>query len=725
MQHIDFTGLAQQLLDRARELLPSWLHDGRFRGQEFICGNLAGEKGESLSINLKSGKWADFATGEKGGDLISLYAAIHHISQADAAKALGAVPTTTTSRTPAAAPTEEQRPIGLPPADTPPPNFKTKYGEATGVWTYRTLAGTVIGYISRYDPKGARKQIMPWSWDIATSQWRNWAFTAPRPLYGLEMLGARDGAPVMFVEGEKAADAARVLAGKTYVVMAWPGGVQAISRTDFSPVAGRRVLLWPDADEPGREGMRSLASRLAPMCPEIKILDVADRPEGWDAADALAEGWDYKQLLEWAKPRAQLYQPAEVVDLAAKRKERDVAAGTDKPARTPPKSQYGIWEELSLELNSQGAPIANLSNVLRVFEGHPELKDVIYFDEFYQQYFHKDGREWTEIDELNIAAWIQRAVRFRSASSLLVHQAAVIVANRAVKNAPRNWMDTLKWDGIERIEHFFVDCFGAADNEYTRAAAKNFWISLAARVYSPGCKVDNMVVLEGGQGIFKSSALNAIGRQWFSEATESVQNKDFYLALQGKILVEIAELDAFSRAEVSKIKQVTSCRTDRFRAPYARAAQDYPRRCIFVGTTNEDTYLRDPTGGRRFWPVRCSEIRLDVINANHDQLYAEAIARFQRGETWWKMPLDATKREQEQRRQVDEWENIVEDWLIGKTEVQLRDVIYDALKIDIAKQDYNVQRRVGAVMKLLGWERVIAWNGAKSVRVWKRKGALL
>ncbi len=743
MQKIDFDGLALRLLDRARELLPVWLPGGKFRGHEFVCGDLAGEPGESLSVNVQSGKWADFATGEKGGDLISLYAAIHRLSQGDAAKALGAdaslVPPTPARR--AAPKRDEARSIGLPPADAPVPSFKSvKYGLPTAVWEYRTATGELIGYIARHDPKDSRKQILPYSWDSDGKRWRNWAFPTPRPLYGLHLLAQRPEAPVLIVEGEKAADAARELA-KAYVVMTWPGGVESLDRADFSPLAGRQLLLWPDADnshkypqghprhneirdywdQPGPAAMRKLAGRLSGHCPNIKIIDVADVPtDGWDAADAVAEGWDSGRFVNWAKPRAKAYQPAEVVDLDAKRRE----AKGEKPAKSLPASQYGVWEQLGLELSHHGSPVSNLSNVLRVFEGHPELEGIVYFDEFHQRYFHRDGREWTDVDELNLAAWIQRTVRFRSASSVLVHQAAMIYANRKVRNEPRDWMETLTWDGIERLAHFLPDAVGAADNDYTRAASRNFWVGMVARVYAPGCKVDTMLVLEGGQGIYKSSALKAIGGKWFAEAHESVNNSDFYLTLQGKLLIEIGELDAFNRADVNTIKKVVSCQTDRFRAPYARAAQDYPRRCVFVGTVNEDAYLRDATGGRRFWPIKCGEVRLDLIEDQREQLFAEAVAAFKAGESWWHMPGEATRREQELRRQPDEWEDIVHEWLKGKTEVRMKDVLKDALDIEVSRQDRNVQRRAAAVMKVLGWRREIVWEG-QSVRVWRRIDALL
>ncbi len=390
-------------------------------------------------------------------------------------------------------------------------------------------------------------------------------------------------------------------------------------------------------------------------------------------------------------------------------------------------SQYGVWEELGLECTERG-PVANLSNVLRVFENHPELvtpTPIIRFDEFHGRYFHRDGHEWRDVDELVLATWMQRACRFRAASSVLVHQAAIVAAHRHVTNEPRDWMESLAWDGTPRIAHFFHEVLGAKDSEYIRAASRNFWLGMVKRVYEPGCRLRNVVVLEGSQDKGKSFALAKIGGPWYAEASDSVMSKDFYLAMQGKFLIEIAELDAFSRADVRRIKQIISSPIDRYRAPYARAAQDYPRRCVFTGTTNEDAYLGDVTGGTRFWPVPTGELRLDLIDDNREQLFAEAVAAIKAGEAHWHMPAEATRRAQESRRQADEWEEVVSDWLrdrgmLAGAEITMIEVAREALEIKVDKLDRLTQRRIAEVLRALGFKRDVAFHG-KTRRVWKRE----
>lgn len=332
---------------------------------------------------------------------------------------------------------------------------------------------------------------------------------------------------------------------------------------------------------------------------------------------------------------------------------------------------------------ANGVPIANLSNAFHIISQHPELSGKIWYDEFYQKIFtlwNSDvSREWTDTDDLKLTNMLQRTMSLFRISPETVSQAVRLYANENTRNEPREWMNGLVWDGTDRIAKFFEDYFGAAANAYTDSASHNFWVSMAARIYQPGCQMDNMVVLEGAQGIGKSNALRAIAGRWYAEASESVQSKDFFMILPGKMLIEIAELDSFSRAEVTSIKQVISCPVDRYRAPYARATKDYPRMSVFVGSTNEKEYLKDNTGARRFWPVECFEVKYQSIAPVRDQLFAEAVVRFKEGAKWWEMPKEITEEVQESRRQEDSWEEKIAEYLIGKYEVSMLTLGIDCL----------------------------------------------
>ena len=313
---IDFDGLAASLLANARAHLESWLPAGKWHGHEYRVGDISGAPGGSLSINSQTGVWKDFAGGPAGADLVSLYAAIHGIGQAEAARQLGGNGDATVSRRgnggngrnpsaqnhPETPSTSTELRLTAPPAGTQPPDF----GDAVATWPYLDAVGAVVWYLSRHNMASGKKRFVPYSWADGYG-WVNKHQPAPRGLFGLDLLAARPDAPVMVVEGEGKCLAARQITGKVYVVVAWPGGAQSHGKADFSPLAGRAVLLWPDADTPGVEAMAAIGQRLLAMgCPTVKLLDVSGQPDGWDAADAFSEGWNWAQFKVWATPRLSL-----------------------------------------------------------------------------------------------------------------------------------------------------------------------------------------------------------------------------------------------------------------------------------------------------------------------------------------------------------------------------------------------------------------------------------
>ena len=298
---LDFRGLADRLLADAETHVTRWLPEGKRRGNEYKIGSLAGEPGESMSINLRTGRWADFASGERGGDLIDLYAAIHHIELAEAYRELDGDRSVAVS-----APPRREAPKRL--VITPVPAesadcdcIHPDYGPPVRTWCYQDGNGDVLGYVARYEPKGARKQIVPWT--FTADGWGRGSWPAPRPLYRLHDLEARPDDPVLIVEGEKAADAAAAWADP-YSVVSWPGGSQALHLADWRPVFGRQILLWPDADDAGRIAMLRLAEILRPHCNVIKIINPTGQPDGWDAADADFRTWT--EARAWLLPRVSL-----------------------------------------------------------------------------------------------------------------------------------------------------------------------------------------------------------------------------------------------------------------------------------------------------------------------------------------------------------------------------------------------------------------------------------
>jgi putative DNA primase/helicase len=298
--------------DNARACLESlvreWLPQGHKEGNEYKVGSLAGEPGRSLSINLRTGVWTDFASGDVGSDPVSLLAAIRGAGQAEAARELAERLGTGIASAGVSAPAKDKPaewvPIVPVPENAPEPTFQHyKFGAPTARWAYRTAEGGLIGYIVRFELADGGKDVVPRSYcqgPDGKREWRWLSFAKPRPLYGLDLLAQNPDAGVMIVEGEKAANAARqIVAG---VVVTWPGGGKAVKVADWTPLTGRKVLIWPDRDEPGRSAAQAIHKALDGIAAKARILTPPEGPDdGWDAADALAEGWTSARVIQWVR----------------------------------------------------------------------------------------------------------------------------------------------------------------------------------------------------------------------------------------------------------------------------------------------------------------------------------------------------------------------------------------------------------------------------------------
>jgi len=330
MTPADIQAIAAHALAHIETVCSRWLPDGKKAGHEWEIGDRHGTPGKSLKVHLsgaKAGMWADFSTGDKGGDLVSLVAYIDGVSQGDAARRLAeflALPVDTQATRPApkakpAAP--EWRPILPVPADAPPPPaVNRKHGKPDRVYHYRNADGQTLGLVARFEANATRPK-KEFTWLVYAEadgrrEWRWQGFPVPRPLYGLDALADRPAAPVVLAEGEKAAEACWDL-WPDAVGMTWPGGSKAADKADFSPLAGRDLILWADADEPGRDAMKT-AAKLARQAgaASVRWLNLpalaaargkGELPKGYDAADLLAEGWDAARLAEFmARPDALL-----------------------------------------------------------------------------------------------------------------------------------------------------------------------------------------------------------------------------------------------------------------------------------------------------------------------------------------------------------------------------------------------------------------------------------
>ena len=708
MRKRDFSGLSASLLARAEEYLFQWFPGGQVSRGEFKIGDISGSPGKSLSVNLRTGKWSDFANPDaaSGGDLVSLYAAREGISQVDAYDRLSGEPKSVIQ--PARRLEPEPR-LELPPENAGMPAWG-RAGQPSATYCY-TTGGRVAFWVARHEIAG-RKTFLPWSWD--GSRWVSKAWPSARPLYRLAELEQKPNAPVLVVEGEKCADALAALGGP-YVVTTWAGGAQATQKTDWTPLQGRRVLLWPDADEPGIRAMSRIAERLADRCSEVKTIDVSGQPEGWDAADAIQAGAQtWAAIAGWAKPRIKIYgsdgEEEEQQQEAADCKIRDRA---------------NLWEDLGLVLGSSLQPITNLDNVCKILERWSVVAGQFFKDGFSRKILTTwagPRREWTDEDDRNLTRLIQSRLEIPKTSIEVVHDAVQLVSSQNVCNPLEDFLSACrkKWDGRYRLETWLSVVFGCEQSDYHASVGRCWLVSMVARALSPGCKVDTMPILEGGQGVGKSTALQILGGDWFSECHESITSKDFFGVLNGKWLLEISEMHSFSRGEKERIKGIISCQTDRYRVPYARNTADFPRSCVFAGTTNRGDWNNDETGARRFWPISCGAVNLTWLRETREQLFGEAVARYEAGESWWDVDRTLQDAECERRLVQDTWQEALMRELEQHRSYTVRQILTDIIQLELSKQDRRTELRVSECLKRLGWvSSVTKTPNRQSIRVWK------
>ncbi len=416
-----------------------------------------------------------------------------------------------------------------------------------------------------------------------------------------------------------------------------------------------------------------------------------------------------------------------------------------------------------LRLDLAGTPERNEANVITALGSDEAFAGALVFDEFRQEILigrplpwdeHTSPgnirvpRPWSDADDVRCAEWLQR--REINVAPAVVSRGVGAVARDIRIHPVRDYLQGLVWDGTPRLETWTLAYLGAEDTPLNRAFGSLWMISGIARIMRPGAKVDHMLILEGPQGTKKSTALKVLaGEEWFTDEIAEIGSKDAAQQMRGIWIIEIAELDAIGRAEVSRIKAFLTRTVDRYRPPYERYVVEVPRQCVFAGSVNPDTYLRDETGNRRFWPVRCGRIDLDALRRDRDQLWAEAAARYRAGAIWW---LDdpalvaAADVEQEARYHSDAWDALIERWLAFErrrvnhgyagyddwrdeevaratplADVSVGEILQHAIGLEPGRWSRSDQMRVTAWLKARGWRRYQArlGSGGDAPREWR------
>ncbi|MCK1517280.1 hypothetical protein IVB22_33210 [Bradyrhizobium sp. 190] len=384
----------------------------------------------------------------------------------------------------------------------------------------------------------------------------------------------------------------------------------------------------------------------------------------------------------------------------------------------------------SLQRYGSGAPHGSLANVCTTFRSAPDLQLLLAFDEFAQSVVLRSAppwdldpgnfspRPWSAQDDLAATEYVQIAGIPTKVSTTA--QAVELVARERPFHPVQEYLGHSEWDGKHRLRSMFAAYFGTADDKYVANVGSSFMIGAVARVFNPGCKHDHVPIIEGPQGIGKSRALKILFGDFFCDEIGDLGSKDAAMQLPGVWGFELAELDAYSRAEAGRIKAWVSRTTDRFRPPYGTRVIELPRGCVFVGTTNNDSYLKDETGNRRFWPVRASRLDLAGLERDRDQLWAEAYRLYTGGAPWWfinKEVVQQARQEQADRLIDDPWDPLIADYLATRTEVSVAEVLAEAVYLDRSRWGQVEQNRVARCLKARDWLRIQVRSGDK--RVWK------
>lgn len=411
-----------------------------------------------------------------------------------------------------------------------------------------------------------------------------------------------------------------------------------------------------------------------------------------------------------------------------------------------------------LEYNKNKALKQTVNNARIILENEPLLEGKIAYNEFSNrvivtgnlpwrkkdEYRKANGTTWRDSDDAGLREYLEKYYDMRTATKIA--DAWAIVVRQNSFHPVRDYLDSLEWDGIPRLETLLCDYLGAADTKYVRTVTRKALVGAVARIYQPGCKFDYMLVLVGPQGVGKSHLVRLLSKGWCNESLTTVSGKEAYEALQGSWLIEMAELTATKKAETEAVKHFISKQEDIFRVAYGKHTSVFPRQCIFIGTTNEDEFLKDQTGNRRFWPVTVSvepakvEMR-ELTTHEIDQIWAEAKTFYEEKEQLW-LDADIAKaaiKEQARHTEGSVLEGLIADYLdtplpkgwhkldlperreclhgtdfgkIDKNDVSLREKVCAAeiwcelLKNDIKHLNPFEARKITAVLnKMPRWEK--------------------
>jgi predicted P-loop ATPase len=508
----------------------------------------------------------------------------------------------------------------------------------------------------------------------------------PLPYRLPELLAANSSKPVFIAEGEKDCNniiKLGLIATCNHI------GAKKWRREISKWLKGYDAVILPDNDEKGRGHVEDVAKKLKGIAKRIRVLALPDLPEKGDISDWIAGGGTAERLLQMAED-APDWTPTNAV-----------------PDNATPEAVADDFKR-----NDGGGIVANSQHNVRlairklgVRLSHDVFADQLLIDGLEGSNLRPLG----DVEMVRLYLLVDETFKFRAGKEFFWDVAAD-AARQAAFHPVRQYFDSLVWDRVPRIHKWLTTYAGAEDNTYTQAVGRLVLVAAVLRIRHPGAKFDEMMVLESGQGLNKSTALRtlAVRDEWFSDDLPlNCESKEVIERLHGKWIVEAAELRGMRQGEIEHVKSFLSRIEDRARPAYGRLPITKRRQCIFIGSTNSTEYLKDPTGNRRFWPVRVEQFDIESLWRDRDQLWAEAVAAEATGESVRLDPelYGAATEQQEQRRVDDPWVTLFEDALAN---IYGRMRCADVWTIVNVKPENRTQvhnQRLGETMKILGWRR--------------------
>jgi len=337
---------------------------------------------------------------------------------------------------------------------------------------------------------------------------------------------------------------------------------------------------------------------------------------------------------------------------------------------------------------------------------------------------NKYGDEWGDADSVDFSQWLSQ--KGLELSTKVVNEVVESMARKNPLNPLTHWLDNLEWDGVPRLETWLIRHAGARDDTYVRAISRICLIQAVARAKSPGCKVDESLILEGKQGAGKSKLVELLGGDWYGYMNNvDVGSKDTYYQMHGQWIMELVEMTPTRKTDADELKGFLTTRIDKYRRVYGTKLEKFRRTCIFIGTVNPNDigYFVDQTGNRRFHPVHVSNIDLAALALIRDQLFAEAMDCYMRGELTYINDAEVLKlaeKEQKQRLSADPWFPLVEEYILANKPhtVKIMDIWIYVLKGTESNLGHPNQRRIGACLRDMDYENKPIYINGKAKRCW-------